>query len=152
VGTTTSASGNGQSTINLAGVPALQNLAATTNVTFRVATWGGTGSTGTFYFNQFQAGDDLVLNGTLGAPPPPPPPPAPAAPGVIRINEILGSTSGVDAEFIELFNTTSAPIDISGWSLNLFDSDAGSQFGLPDGGSPYVIPSGTILKSGAIFI
>jgi DNA/RNA endonuclease G (NUC1) len=35
--------------INLSGIPALQNIGAGTNVTFRIVNWGGTTSAGTWY-------------------------------------------------------------------------------------------------------
>lgn len=72
------------------------------------------------------------------------------ASGVI-ISEILGSTSGSDAEFIELVNTGAAPVDISNWSIELWDSDTGGSFGSADASSPYFVPAGTILGPGGTF-
>ena len=63
----TSSSGNTQPLISLAAIPELQNIASGTTVTFRLVSWGGT-STGSWYLNQFQTGNDLVVNGTLTAP------------------------------------------------------------------------------------
>ncbi|MFG0307287.1 MAG: lamin tail domain-containing protein [Phycisphaerales bacterium JB040] len=51
----------------------------------------------------------------------------------VTINEILGSTTSTDDEFIELYNTGGSAIDLTGWSLELWDSDAGSAFGGVDG-------------------
>ena len=69
----------------------------------------------------------------------------------ILISEILGSTASTDLEFIELVNTGAAPVDISGWSVELWDSDFGAAFGGSDGASPYFVPGGTILAPGAVF-
>src|SRR5690606_15204155 len=44
-------------------------------------------------------------------------PSAAPLPGAIAINEIMNYGTGVDGDRIELRNTTSAPIDISGWYL-----------------------------------
>lgn len=66
----------------------------------------------------------------------------------IVINEVLGSTVGTDAEYIELYNSGPGPVDISGWRVELWDSDTGAPFGGADGGSPYIIPGGTTLAAG----
>ena len=65
-GSNTSSPGNLQSTIDLSGISELQNLPATTTVTFRVTT-GGASGTGTWYLNHFQTGDDFVVTGTVSA-------------------------------------------------------------------------------------
>ena len=71
----------------------------------------------------------------------------------VVINEVLGSTTGVDSEYIELLNTGSAgPVDISGWSVALFDSDEGATFGGNEGQSPYIVPAGTILDANQFFL
>ena len=64
-GLTTNAAGNAQTAITLSGVSALQNLPATTTVTFRVTLTGAT--TGTWYLNNFQTGNDFVVTGTVSA-------------------------------------------------------------------------------------
>lgn len=64
-GGTTSSSGNSQSVIDLTGISALQAVADGSTVTFRVSNWGATGSGGTWYLNNFQTGDDFVVNGSL---------------------------------------------------------------------------------------
>ena len=61
----------------------------------------------------------------------------------ITINELLGSTSGSDAEFIELYNSGASAVDLTGWQIELWDSDAGTGFGGADGGAPYAL-SGSI--------
>lgn len=72
-GTGTSSAGNAQSAISLTGISALQNVAATTTVTFRLVTWGATNSGGTWYFNDPSdtAAVDLGISGTLAAVPEP---------------------------------------------------------------------------------
>ncbi|MEM1329996.1 MAG: lamin tail domain-containing protein [Planctomycetota bacterium] len=62
---------------------------------------------------------------------------AAAANGQVVISEVLGSTSGSDWEFIELVNLGNSDVDLSGWTVELWDSDAGAQFGTGDGGAPY---------------
>lgn len=73
-----------------------------------------------------------------------------AANADVLISEILGSTESSDWEFIEIVNTGNTAIDISGWSIELWDSDAGSIGGL-DGGSPHVIGS-AILNPGQVYV
>jgi MYXO-CTERM domain-containing protein len=66
----------------------------------------------------------------------------------VTINEVLGSTTGSDTEFIELYNTTGASVDLTGWSIELWDSDAdGTGFGGADGGAPYAL-AGSIAAGG----
>ena len=65
-GSTTTATGNAQTAITLSGISALQNLPATTTVTFRV-TLTGAATTGTWYLNNFQTGNDFVVTGTVSA-------------------------------------------------------------------------------------
>lgn len=60
----------------------------------------------------------------------------PAGAGPVYISELLGSTAGEDTEFIELHNPGSKEIDLTGWSIELWDSDEGAVFGTPDGDSP----------------
>lgn len=58
--------GNAQSAIDLSGISDLQNVAAGTTVTFRLVNWrseSGGNSAGTWYFNNFQSGNDLVIRG-----------------------------------------------------------------------------------------
>ncbi len=75
-----------------------------------------------------------------------------AANADVLISEILGSTTGADWEFIEFVNMGAAAVDISGWSLELWDSDAGASFGGVDGGSPYIVGAGTIIGAGETFV
>ena len=66
----------------------------------------------------------------------------------IFINEFLGSTTSTDDEFIELYNSGSTTTDLSGWSIEIWDSDTGGTFGGSDGGSPHDISSGSIPAGG----
>lgn len=71
-----------------------------------------------------------------------------AANAGVTINEVLGSTSGSDAEFIELYNTTGASVDLTGWSIELWDSDFDTAgFGGSDGGAPFSL-TGSIAAGG----
>lgn len=54
----------------------------------------------------------------------------------VSINEVLGSTAAEDCEFIELYNGGSKEIDLSGWSIELWDSDDDKSFGNHDADSP----------------
>jgi len=65
----------------------------------------------------------------------------------VVINEVLGSTSGADNEFIELYNTGGSAVSLAGWSIELWDSDAGSQFGGADSGAPYAL-GGSVAAGG----
>ncbi|MCZ6817448.1 MAG: lamin tail domain-containing protein [Planctomycetota bacterium] len=73
------------------------------------------------------------------------------AEAAIVINEVLGSTTSFDTEYIELFNTGPAPVDISGWEIELWDSDA-ENFGGADAASPYFVPASTTLNVGDYFL
>ncbi len=72
----TASAGASQSAIDISSLAALQNVAANTNVTFRIVNYGGTSSSGTWYiFNT--AGTttpDLALSGTITQVLPPTPP------------------------------------------------------------------------------
>lgn len=75
-----------------------------------------------------------------------------AAHGQVVISEILASTSGSDWEFIELVNLGNAPVNIGGWSIELWDSDSGAQFGTLDAASPYTVTAGTIIPAGGVWV
>ena len=68
-GSTTSSSGNAETSINLSGIGTLQSVAAGTTVTFRVVSWAQTASGGTWYFNDptKTTANDLILDGTVAA-------------------------------------------------------------------------------------
>jgi hypothetical protein len=71
---------------------------------------------------------------------------APAAFAQVVINEFqYDDTSTDDREFIELYNSSGAPVDISGWTLVGEDQTAGSAVA-------GTIPAGTILAPGAYFV
>jgi hypothetical protein len=56
-------SGHSQNYISLIGISALQNLSSATTVTFRIVNSGG--STGTWYLNNYQTGDDFIVYGKV---------------------------------------------------------------------------------------
>ncbi len=72
----------------------------------------------------------------------------------VVVNEVLGSTAGPDSEFIELYNTGSAAVDIGGWQIILYESGDrnASNFGSTDGASPYVIPTATFINAGGYYL
>jgi MYXO-CTERM domain-containing protein len=69
----------------------------------------------------------------------------------VLINEVQGSTSGSDWEFIELYNSGGVAIDIGDWQVELWDSDEGNVGGA-DGAAPYVIPGGSMIPAGGYFL
>jgi len=78
---------------------------------------------------------------------------APQGPGSslapVVINEFVHDDAGVtdDREFVELWNRTGAPVDLSNWSLQ---GEEGSLGGTPNG--VFVFPSGTILLPGQYLV
>jgi hypothetical protein len=74
------------------------------------------------------------------------------ASGNIVINELLGSTTSIDDEFIELYNAGPSAVDISGWTIELWESDAGGSFGDSDGASPITIDPLTTLNPGDYYL
>ncbi len=72
--------------------------------------------------------------------------------GGVVVSEILGYSFGDDAEFIEIVNSGSEPVDISGWSVELWDADVHSPgFGKADGLSPYAVVGQRVLKPGETY-
>ena len=65
--TATASSGGSISSIDLSSIPALQNVAAGTTVSFRIANYGGSSSTGTWYIYDVAntTADDLQISGTV---------------------------------------------------------------------------------------
>lgn len=75
---------------------------------------------------------------------------ATAANADVVVNEVVGSTTGADVEFVELYNTGATAINLTGWTIELWDSDSdagGSGFGGADGTAPYAL-SGSIAAGG----
>jgi endonuclease/exonuclease/phosphatase family metal-dependent hydrolase len=83
---------------------------------------------------------------------PPPPPPPPASP--VFINEFLPipyNVSGTtmpdwDQQFVEVFNSGSEAVDLSGWRLNDDKSYAGLE------PTRHVFPTGTLLAPGKAYV
>ncbi len=70
--------------------------------------------------------------------------------GDVVVNELLGSTTGADLEFIELYNTGDTAVDLTDWSIELWESDSDDSGFLnaeADGDSPYLL-SGSIDPGG----
>ena len=88
-GSTTSASGNAQTAISLASISGLQNIAASTTVTFRLLLWTPTtgAGTGTWYLNGQTAttAPDFKLSGEVTAIP------APGAVALLGVAGLVGS-------------------------------------------------------------
>lgn len=90
--------------------------------------------------------------GEITPPPPPPlPPPPPSTPvfsSDILISEFLPNPDGPDSgeEWIELFNNSSADVDLSGW---IFDDEATNG---ALGSSAYKIPSNASIKSKSFLV
>ncbi len=61
----------------------------------------------------------------------------------VRINEVLMAPTSPANEWVELYNPTGQPVDVSGWYV---DDVAGG------GGSPKVIPSGTVIPAGGRWV
>lgn len=66
-GANTTGGGNSQAAITLSSIPALQNVASGTLITFRIVNYASTSSFGTWYINSPSSptGNDLVVNGTV---------------------------------------------------------------------------------------
>lgn len=77
---------------------------------------------------------------------------APQGPGTstapVVINEYSNDDSGTDnLDFVELYNRSGAPVDISGWTLNGEEGTAASA-----ANGVTTIPAGTILAAGAYYV
>jgi len=65
--------------------------------------------------------------------------------GPVVINEFVYDDTGVDnREFVELFNRTSLPVDLSGWQLAAADAQGAN--------ASYTIPASTLLLPGAYYV
>ncbi len=72
-GAVTTSAGNTMAAVDLSGISALQHVAAGSTVTFRIASWGGSGASGTWYLNDPSktTAADFTVNGTTSAVPEP---------------------------------------------------------------------------------
>ncbi len=83
---------------------------------------------------------------------------APQGPGTsiapVVINEFCYDDGGTDNyEFVELFNRSPAPVDISGWKIVVNDPGSPGYGGSGLGAVPtHTIPPGTILQPGAFYL
>jgi hypothetical protein len=96
---TSGSSGNPQIAISLSGISALQSLPATTTVTFRCAVWGATGTSGSWYLNQFQTGDDFVVAGTVASTNSTPSPSISTSGSLSAVNTVYGTAALIPANF-----------------------------------------------------
>lgn len=78
---------------------------------------------------------------------------APQGPGSstapVVINEFVHDDAGLtdDREFVELYNRTTVPVDLSGWRLQ---GEEGSAGGLPNGA--FTFPAGTVILPGQYLV
>ena len=83
---------------------------------------------------------------------------APQGPGSstapVVINEFCYDDGGTDdREFVELYNRSANPVDISGWKLVCRDASSGSITPGGTGGDPtFIIPGGNVILPGAFFV
>lgn len=83
---------------------------------------------------------------------------SPQGPGTssapVVINEFSYDDAGTDDyEFVELYNRSAGPVDISGWKVVVNDSQSPGYGGTGTGAVPtHVIPAGTILAPGAFYL
>lgn len=70
-GAVTTVSGNSQASIDLSGISNLQNVGAGNSIGLRIVSWGATSGSGTWFLNQFQTGNDLIVNGSVAVIPEP---------------------------------------------------------------------------------
>lgn len=85
-GTVTSGTGNPQAAIDLSSIAALQNIAPSVVVEFRVVNYGASGAAGTWYLNSLAtAGPDFVITGTVGSA-------SPNAPSIASFTPTSGAT------------------------------------------------------------
>ncbi|MBN1818401.1 MAG: lamin tail domain-containing protein, partial [Sedimentisphaerales bacterium] len=66
-------------------------------------------------------------------------------PGAVVINEVLSHSHGNDPDWIELHNTTDAPIPIGGWFLSDSDGDDSNRM-------KYEIQAGTVIPEGGYIV
>jgi MYXO-CTERM domain-containing protein len=69
----------------------------------------------------------------------------------VVISEILGSTGGSDWEFIELANIGNTTIDITGYSMEFWDSNF-DRIPELDGASPYFVQGSVSLAPGEVYV
>jgi hypothetical protein len=64
-------SGNSQASIDLSGISNLQNVGAGNSIGLRIVSWGATSPSGNWALNQFQTGNDFIVNGSVAVIPEP---------------------------------------------------------------------------------
>lgn len=116
--TGTATGGNDQSSVDLSGIAALQNVPHTTLITFRLLGWGASATTGTFAIGRSATSDpadvSLALSGTLSA--------SLAAPvatpaTVVTQNEFTANWDPVPGVSVYRFDAATSPLFTSSQSL-----------------------------------
>jgi hypothetical protein len=140
--------------------PPIKRLPGHTLDAFGSSSWPipiTTAMLGTATFYQFWFRDPLAPDGTKvglsnalrvdfcpsSAPPPPPPP---IGPGAVVITEFMKDPAFVpdaSGEYLELYNTTNAPIDIEGWTL--FDDGIDAHVIAAGGAGVLIQPGGYLV-------
>ncbi|MEM9644939.1 MAG: lamin tail domain-containing protein [Planctomycetota bacterium] len=69
--------------------------------------------------------------------------------GAVVINEVLGSTTGADTEFIELYNSGPGAVDISGWVISEIESGTNGNGTVDDS---WTINANTNLLAGGYYL
>ncbi len=70
----------------------------------------------------------------------------------VVINEVLGSTTSTDTEFIELYNGGGSAVSLDGWSIELWDSDSTSSGFAGSDGFGSLDLSGFSIAAGGYFL
>jgi hypothetical protein len=124
-GSNTSSTGNGQGSVNLSGISALQNVPAGTTITIRLVNWNASGSSGTWYFNGQGTTPNLTFNGTVDPLDVPPDAPVANDPGSVTSSAFAANwSSSVGATGYRLDVSASSAFDsfVAGYN----DLDAGN--------------------------
>ena len=94
-----------------------------------------TGTNGAGYTVDYDAGTRTYVTGAGAG--------TTGDPTQVKVNEFLMAPSGTGTEWVELYNPTAAPVDVSGFFI---DDVAGG------GGAPKQIPAGTLIPAGGRYV
>lgn len=122
--TSSATAGASLAAINLSGIPALQNVPAGTTVTFRIANYGGTGSTGTWYIFDVanSTANDFEISGTVNAVGP--------IPSVVRVESAEDGSGSVLADQTVAVNSSVTAFSVSRDSSNVYVSNTAATWSL----------------------
>ncbi|MEM7576160.1 MAG: lamin tail domain-containing protein [Planctomycetota bacterium] len=73
-----------------------------------------------------------------------------SASAALFLNEVLASTTGADSEFIEIYNSGSSAVDLTGYTIDEIESDAAGTLGTVD--DTFVIPDGASVPAGGYYV